>query len=144
MKILVLNGPNLNMLGIREKDIYGEQTYPELVGYIERIAEAESAEIEIYQSNHEGDIIDRIQEAYGVADGIIINGGGYTHTSIAIMDAIKAVQLPAVEVHLSDISSREDFRKLSYLSKVCEKSIMGRGFAGYAEAVRYLCEKYGR
>ncbi len=144
MKILVLNGPNLNMLGIREKDIYGEQTYPELVGYIERIAEDESAEIEIYQSNHEGILIDRIQEAYGTADAIIINGGGYTHTSIAIMDAIKAVQLPAVEVHLSDISSREDFRKLSYLSQVCEKTIMGKGFAGYAEAIRYLCEKYGK
>lgn len=144
MKILVINGPNLNMLGIREKEIYGASTYPELVGYIERFAEDKGVSTEVFQSNHEGDIIDKIHKAYNDADGIIINGGGYTHTSIAIMDALKAVMIPSVEVHLSDISNREDFRKLSYLSMVCEKSICGKGFEGYREAISYLIEKYGK
>lgn len=141
MKILVINGPNLNMLGIREKNIYGDRTYPELVGYIERQAEKHGVSVEVWQSNHEGRIIDKIQEAYEKFDGIIINGGGYTHTSIAIMDAIKAVHLPAVEVHLSDIYSREDFRKHSYLSLACEKTICGLGFRGYDEAILYLIDK---
>lgn len=144
MKILVINGPNLNMLGIREKEIYGQRTYPELVGYIERFAEDKGIAVEVYQSNHEGDIIDKIHQAYSNTDGIIINGGGYTHTSVAIMDAIKAVMIPSVEVHLSDISKREDFRKLSYLSMVCEKTICGKGFEGYSEGISYLIEKYGK
>lgn len=141
MKLLIINGPNLNMLGIREKEIYGQQTYHELVRFIERSAEDKNIDVEVFQSNHEGDIIDKIQEAYGKADGLIINGGGYTHTSVAIMDAIKAVQLPAVEVHISDISQREDFRKLSYLSMVCEKTICGKGFKGYEEAMDYLVNR---
>ncbi|MBR2576756.1 MAG: type II 3-dehydroquinate dehydratase [Firmicutes bacterium] len=141
MKILVINGPNLNMIGIREKEIYGTRTYPELVGYIERCAEDAGVETEIVQSNHEGTIIDFIQEAYGRIDGIIINGGGYTHTSVAIMDALKAVQIPAVEVHLSDIFKREEFRRFSYLSMVCEKTISGKGFEVYREAIEYLAGK---
>ncbi|MBR6700876.1 MAG: type II 3-dehydroquinate dehydratase [Firmicutes bacterium] len=142
MNILVINGPNLNMLGIREREIYGQRTYPELVGYIERCAEDHGIKVEVYQSNHEGAIIDKIQDAYGKADAIIINGGGYTHTSIAIMDALKAVMLPAVEVHISDIHNREEFRKHSYLSLVCEKTICGLGFKGYNEAILYLIDKY--
>ena len=141
MKILVINGPNLNMIGIREKEIYGTRTYPELVGYIERCAEDAGVETEVVQSNHEGTIIDFIQEAYGRIDGIIINGGGYTHTSVAIMDALKAVQIPAVEVHLSDIFKREEFRRFSYLSMVCEKTISGKGFEVYREALEYLAGK---
>ena len=138
MKILVINGPNLNMLGIREKEIYGSRTYPELVGYIERCAEDTGVDVEVVQTNHEGAIIDYIQQAYGTADSIIINGGGYTHTSISIMDAIKAVMIPAVEVHLSDIHNRESYRNHSYLSLVCEKTICGKGFEGYREAIEYL------
>ena len=138
MKILVINGPNLNMLGIREKEIYGKRTYPELVSYIERCAEDAGVDVEVVQSNHEGAIIDFIQEAWGKADGIIINGGGYTHTSISIMDALKSVMIPAVEVHLSDIHNREAFRDHSYLSLVCEKTICGKGFEGYKEAIEYL------
>ena len=141
MKILVINGPNLNMIGIREKEIYGTRTYPELVGYIERCAEDAGVETEVVQSNNEGTIIDFIQEAYGRIDGIIINGGGYTHTSVAIMDALKAVQIPAVEVHLSDIFKREEFRRFSYLSMVCEKTISGKGFEVYREAIEYLAGK---
>ncbi|MBR6503510.1 MAG: type II 3-dehydroquinate dehydratase [Firmicutes bacterium] len=141
MKILVINGPNLNMIGIREKEIYGTRTYPELVGYVERCAEDLGLETEVVQSNHEGAIIDFIQEAYGRYDGIVINGGGYTHTSIAIMDALKAVEIPSVEVHLSDILSREDFRHHSYLSMVCEKTICGKGFEVYREALEYLAKK---
>ena len=141
MKILVINGPNLNMIGIREKEIYGTRTYPELVGYIERCAEDAGVETEVVQSNHEGTIIDFIQEDDGRIDGIIINGGGYTHTSVAIMDALKAVQIPAVEVHLSDIFKREEFRRFSYLSMVCEKTISGKGFEVYREAIEYLAGK---
>lgn len=141
MKILVINGPNLNFIGIREPEVYGDQTYPELVGYIERKAEDFGVEVEVTQSNHEGTIIDKLQEAYEKFDAVIINGGGYTHTSIAIMDAIKSIQKPCVEVHLSDIHAREDFRKQSYLSLVCEKTICGKGFAGYAEAIEYLANR---
>ena len=141
MKILVINGPNLNMLGIREPHIYGSGTYNDLVELIKREAEARRVRVAFVQSNHEGTIIDFIQEAYGRIDGIIINGGGYTHTSVAIMDALKAVQIPAVEVHLSDIFKREEFRRFSYLSMVCEKTISGKGFEVYREAIEYLAGK---
>lgn len=138
MKILVINGPNLNMLGIREPDIYGRKTYRDLEEYV-RIAFAEAgAQGEIWQSNHEGDIVDRIQEAYGQCDGIVINPGAYTHTSVAILDALKAVGIPTVEVHLSDVDAREDFRKISYVSLAAEKTIKGEGFDGYREAILWL------
>lgn len=141
MKVLVINGPNMNMIGIREKDIYGEKTYHEMVGYIERNGERLGIEVESFQSNHEGDIIDKIHEAYGVFDGMVINAAGYTHTSIAIMDAIKAVSIPTVEVHLTDIMGREDFRKISYPGLACIKSIYGHGFEGYVEALEILKEE---
>ena len=143
MKILFLNGPNLNMLGIREPDIYGKQDYKALVSLIEETCNQLDVQVEVFQSNHEGAIVDRIQAAYGVEDAIIINPAAYTHTSIAILDALKAVGLPAVEVHLSDVSIREDFRRISYAGEACERTIMGRGFQGYVEAVRYLNETYG-
>ena len=143
MKLLVINGPNLNMLGIREPDIYGKQDYKALVSLIEETCNQLDVQVEVFQSNHEGAIVDRIQAAYGVEDAIIINPAAYTHTSIAILDALKAVGLPAVEVHLSDVSTREDFRRISYAGKACERTIMGRGFQGYVEAVRYLNETYG-
>lgn len=136
-KILIINGPNLNMLGLREPEIYGSANYDSLIKYIEDYAK-DKAELLFYQSNHEGDIIDRIQSAYGNTDGIIINAGGYTHTSVAIADAISAVSLPAVEVHISDITKREAFRRHSYLTDVCKTTIMGKGFAGYTMAVDYL------
>lgn len=141
MKILVINGPNLNMLGIREPGIYGKSTYSDLVEMIKKRAETLEIETEFYQSNHEGDIVDKIQAAYNDADGIIINPAAYTHTSIAILDALKAVGVPTVEVHISDISQREDFRKLSYVSLIAEKTICGKGFDGYIEALNYLAEK---
>ena len=141
MKILVINGPNLNMLGIREPHIYGSETYLDLVNLLNRYAEEKKIELEIYQSNHEGDIIDKIQAAYQKKDGLIINAGGYTHTSIAIMDAVKSVNIPSVEVHISDLKKREDFRQISYLSYVCEKTITGKGFNGYLEAIDYLMTK---
>ena len=141
MKILVINGPNLNMLGIREIGIYGKSTYSDLVEMIKKRAEELGAETEFFQSNHEGDIVDKIQAAYNDADGIIINPAAYTHTSIAILDALKAVGVPTVEVHISDISQREDFRKLSYVSLIAEKTICGKGFDGYIEALGYLAEK---
>ncbi len=141
MKILVINGPNLNMLGIREPQIYGSETYLDLVNLLNRYAEEKKIELEIYQSNHEGDIIDKIQAAYQKKDGLIINAGGYTHTSIAIMDAVKSVNIPSVEVHISDLKKREDFRQISYLSYVCEKTITGKGFNGYLEAIDYLMTK---
>ena len=143
MKLLVINGPNLNMLGIREPDIYGKQDYKALVSLIEETCNQLDVQVEVFQSNHEGAIVDRIQAAYGVEDAIIINPAAYTHTSIAILDALKAVGLPAVEVHLSDVSIREDFRRISYAGEACERTIMGRGFQGYVEAVRYLNETYG-
>lgn len=141
MKILVINGPNLNMLGIREPSVYGKETYEDLVLCITEAAQKLGCTIECYQSNHEGAIVDKIQEAYGVFDGIVINPAAYTHTSIAILDALKAVSLPTVEVHLSDVSKREEFRKHSFVSLAAEKTIMGKGFDGYIEALEYLTKK---
>lgn len=142
MKILVLNGPNINMLGIREPDIYGKQTYHNLLQLIQDTAKQESLEIEHYQSNHEGALVDKIQDAYGKFDGIVINPAAYTHTSIAILDALKAVSIPAVEIHISDVSKREAFRQVSYAGLACEKSIIGQGIDGYRQAILYLKEKY--
>lgn len=138
MKILVINGPNLNMLGIREPDIYGRKTYDDLLLYIKEEAEKLGVAVEFYQSNHEGDIVDKIQSAYGNTDGIVINPAAYTHTSIAIPDALKAVGIPTVEVHISDISSREAFRRISYVSPVALKTIAGKGFEGYILAMNEL------
>lgn len=138
MKLLVINGPNLNMLGIREPDIYGKETYANLLEYIGDICEEKGIEVDFFQSNHEGAIVDRIQQAYKKEDAIVINPAAYTHTSIAIPDAIKAVGIPAVEVHLSDISKREAYRQISYVSDVAVKTIYGKGFAGYKEAIEYL------
>lgn len=140
MRIVIINGPNLNMVGIREKNIYGENTYEDLCRVIKEKADDMGIEIDIYQSNHEGDIVDKIQSAYTDYDGIIINAGAYTHTSIAILDALKAVNKPAVEVHLSDINQREEFRKLSYVGMYAQKTIMGKGFDGYLEALEYFAE----
>lgn len=138
MKILVINGPNLNMLGIREPDVYGNSTYKDLCNLIKTHAEKKGAEIEIYQSNHEGCLVDKIQHAYGVFDGIVINPAAYTHTSVALLDALKSVAIPAVEVHISDVSKRESFRQISYVREYCEKTISGKGFNGYLEAIDYL------
>ncbi len=138
MFILIINGPNLNMLGIREPDIYGKNTYADLCGMINSYAAEKGVETEIFQSNHEGEIVDKIQSAYGKADGIIINPAAYTHTSIAILDALKAVDIPAVEVHISDISKREDFRKISYAGMACTEHFIGLGFDGYLRAIDYL------
>ena len=142
MKILVLNGPNLNMLGIREPGIYGKQTFADLITLIQDTALAEELEIEQFQSNHEGDLVDKIQAAYGVFDGIVINPAAYTHTSVAILDALKAVAIPTVEVHISDVDAREDFRKISYVGLYAEKKFAGFGFDGYLMAMEYLKEKY--
>jgi 3-dehydroquinate dehydratase type II len=136
--LLVLNGPNLNMLGIREPEIYGSATYAELCRLIEAHAEKRGITVSIFQSNHEGDLVDAIQQAYGKADGIIINPAAYTHTSIALLDALKAVGLPAVEVHISDPDTREEFRKVSYIRSACVKTIKGHGFDGYLEAMDVL------
>ena len=141
MNILVINGPNLNMLGIREPDIYGKETYATLVEKIENYAKAKGVAVKCYQSNHEGDLVDNIQFAYGVFDGIVINPGAYTHTSIAILDAVKAVGIPTVEVHISDVSAREDFRQISYIRQACFKTISGKGTDGYLEAIDALVEK---
>ena len=138
MKILVLNGPNLNMLGIREPGIYGAQTYQDLTAMIKEKAAALGVGVEIRQTNHEGVLVDWIQEAYGHFDGIVINPAAYTHTSVAILDAVKAVSIPTVEVHISDVSKREDFRQISYIRQACVKTIAGHGFAGYLEAMEYL------
>lgn len=140
MKILVLNGPNINMLGIREPDVYGKETFADLLALLERTAAEENIEIKQYQSNHEGCLVDKIQEAYGIVDGIVINPAAYTHTSIAILDALKAVGIPAVEVHISDVKAREDFRQVSYAGIACCKTIMGHGIEGYREAVLHLKE----
>ena len=142
MKILVINGPNINMLGIREPNIYGKQTFANLLALLEDTAKELRIIIDQYQSNHEGAIVDKIQEAYGVYDGIVINPAAYTHTSVAILDALKAVAIPAVEVHISDVDSREEFRKLSYPGAYCEKTIKGQGLDGYRQAIIYLKEKY--
>ena len=138
MKILVINGPNLNMLGIREPDIYGKQDFKALQSFIRASAEELGHSVTLFQSNHEGEIVDVIQAAYGVYDGIVINPAAYTHTSVAILDALKAVGIPTVEVHLSDISTREPFRQHSYVSMVAKKTICGMGFEGYKEALRYF------
>lgn len=140
MKILVINGPNLNMLGIREPEIYGKETYADLVEMIKAHAEKKGAEVSFFQSNHEGAIVDAIQDAYDKVDGIIINPAAYTHTSIAILDALKTVAIPTVEVHISEISERESFRRFSYVSLVAKKVIKGKGFNGYIEAFDSLCE----
>ena len=143
MRILVINGPNLNMLGIREPGIYGKNTFADLLQLLEDTARAENLEVEQYQSNHEGDLVDKIQAAYGKVDGIVINPAAYTHTSVAILDALKAVSIPAVEVHISDVDARESFRQTSYAGKACVKTIKGHGFLGYREAMQYLAEQYG-
>jgi 3-dehydroquinate dehydratase-2 len=137
-KILVINGPNLNMLGIREPDIYGKQNFAALEEYIRASARELSLSVSLFQSNHEGEIVDIIQSAYGLYDGIVINPAAYTHTSVAILDALKAVGIPTVEVHLSDINSREEFRKHSFVSLVAEKTIAGLGFEGYKIALEFL------
>ncbi len=138
MKILVINGPNINMLGIREPKIYGRETYEDLVSLVKEFCEENSIEVEIFQSNHEGYIIDKIQEAYGEVDGIVINPAAYTHTSIGIHDALKAVNIPTIEVHISDISNREDFRKKSYIKSACKTTIVGEGIKGYIKAIEKL------
>lgn len=138
MKILVLNGPNLNLLGLREPEIYGAQSYAALVDYVRQSAAALGCEVEVRQSNHEGVLVDWIQEAYGKFDAIVINPAAYTHTSVAILDALKAVALPAVEVHLSDVTQREDFRQISYARLACQKTYMGLGFEGYKKALEFL------
>ena len=142
MKFPVINGPNLNLLGLREPAIYGSQNYEALLSLVRAACDAEGIGVDFFQSNHEGAIVDAIQAAYGVYDGIVINPAAYTHTSVAILDALKAVALPAVEVHLSDVKSRDDFRQISYARLACEKTIMGLGFQGYVEAIRYLVDKY--
>lgn len=143
MKILVLNGPNLNMLGIREPDIYGKNTYSDLVNMINEYCEKEGITVEIFQSNHEGALVDKIQEAYKKFDGIVINPAAYTHTSVALLDALKSVGIPTVEVHISDVSVREDFRQISFIRSYCIKTICGLGFSGYVEAIKYLKECLG-
>lgn len=142
MKILVLNGPNINLLGIREPDIYGRDTYAALLALLEQTGRELGVDVAHFQSNHEGALVDKIQQAYGRFDGIVINPAAYTHTSIAILDALKAVAIPAVEVHISDVSQREDFRQRSYPGLYCEKTISGQGIAGYRQALQYLAEKY--
>ena len=141
MKILVINGPNINMLGIREPEIYGSNSYQQLLALLDRTAKEKNVLIDEYQSNHEGCLVDKIQEAYQVYDGIVINPAAYTHTSIAILDALKAVAIPAVEVHISDVASREAFRQISYAGMYCEKTIAGKGIDGYRLAIEYLMEK---
>ena len=143
MKILVLNGPNINMLGIREPEVYGRESYADLLALLDESAAALKVEISHFQSNHEGALVDEIQSAYGRYDGIVINPAAYTHTSIAILDALKAVGIPAVEVHISNVASREAFRQISYPGMYGEKAIMGQGIHGYRMALEYLKEKYG-
>ena len=138
MKLLVLNGPNLNMLGVREPDIYGKETYDDLCRMVKEHAEKRGIDVALYQSNHEGDLIDRIQMAYGEIDGIVFNPGGYTHTSVALCDAVKAVGIPTVEVHISDVASREDFRQVSYVRAACITTVAGHGLKGYLEAMDLL------
>ena len=138
MKLLVINGPNLNLLGVREPDIYGDKSYAALCDFIRAAAAEVNAECELYQSNHEGDIVDKIQEALGKFDGIVINPAAYTHTSVAIADALAAVAIPTVEVHLSNVMEREPFRRHSFVAPIAKKTYMGLGFEGYRRAVRYL------
>lgn len=145
MKILVINGPNINMLGIREPDIYGKSGYSELCDKVSAFCRERDIEVKLFQSNHEGDLVDEIQSAYGNFDGIVINPAAYTHTSVAILDAVKAVGIPTVEVHISDVSKREDFRQISYIRAACINTVSGHGIAGYTEAIdiltRHICEK---
>ena len=140
MKILVINGPNINMLGIREPAIYGRNTFADLLTLLERTASEEGVTIDQFQSNHEGALVDTIQAAYGKYDGIVINPAAYTHTSVAILDALKAVGIPSVEVHISDVDSREAFRQISYAGMACVKTIKGQGLEGYRQAVKYLID----
>ena len=144
MKILVINGPNLNMLGIREPEIYGKDTYQDLISLVESAAARLGVEAAFLQSNHEGNLVDAIQEAYGRYDGIVINPAAYTHTSVALLDALKAVGIPAVEVHISDVAQREDFRQISYVRGACIGTVMGKGFDGYIEAMEMLIAHRGR
>lgn len=143
MKILIINGPNINMLGIREPKVYGTDTYDDLLNFIRKHCEKRGVEVEFFQSNHEGDLVDKIQAAYDKKNGIVINPAAYTHTSVAILDALKAVSIPTVEVHISDVDEREDFRKVSYVSAACFATIKGHGFKGYTEAIDLLIEEYG-
>ena len=143
MKILVLNGPNINMLGIREPDIYGKQSFQELLTILEETGKALGVTVEQFQSNHEGALVDKIQAAYGCFDGIVINPAAYTHTSVAILDALKAVAIPAVEVHISQVDAREPFRQVSYAGMACVKTIQGQGLDGYRQAIQYFKENYG-
>lgn len=143
MKILVLNGPNINMLGIREPDIYGKQSFRELLTILEETGKALGVTVEQFQSNHEGALVDKIQATYGCFDGIVINPAAYTHTSVAILDALKAVAIPAVEVHISQVDAREPFRQVSYAGMACVKTIQGQGLDGYRQAIQYLKENYG-
>ena len=143
MRVLVINGPNLNMLGVREPGIYGAQTYRDLTEFIAEAARAEGIEAECYQSNHEGALVDKIQEALGRFDGIVINPGAYTHTSIALLDAVKSVNIPTVEVHISDVTKREAFRQVSYIREACVKTYMGMGFEGYRQGMLFLKELIG-
>lgn len=138
MKFLIINGPNINLLGLREPNIYGSQNYSALCALVKKTCRENDIEFELFQSNHEGAIVDKIQDAYGNFDGIVINPAAYTHTSIAILDALKAVSIPTVEIHISDVSKREDFRQISYVSKVAVKTFMGLGIDGYREAILYL------
>lgn len=142
MKLLIINGPNINMLGIRQPEIYGSGSYQDLLNTIEKYANENGIDITCFQSNHEGAIVDCIQSAYGKYDGIVINPAAYTHTSIAILDALKAVSLPAVEVHISDVDDREPFRQISFAGMACEKTIKGMGFDGYCQAMKFLKNKY--
>lgn len=141
MKLCIINGPNLNMLGIREPDIYGRTTYADLCAYIEKHAQTRGVTVEIYQSNHEGDLVDKIQACYGSVDGIVINPAAYTHTSVALLDAVKAVGIPTVEIHISDVSKRENFRQISYIRAACVKTIAGHGINGYIEGMDYLLDE---
>ncbi len=141
MKLLIINGPNLNLLGLREPEIYGKQDYAALLAFLRKSAEEAGVEIECFQSNHEGAIVDAIQASYGVFDGIVINPAAYTHTSVAILDALKAVDLPAVEVHISDVSARESFRQISYAGMACLKTFAGLGFEGYRRAILFLRDR---
>ena len=144
MKILVINGPNINMLGIREPGIYGKNTFADLLALVEETGKTLNIEVEQFQSNHEGAIVDKIQWAYGKVDGIVINPAAYTHTSVAILDALKSVSIPAVEVHISDVDSREAFRQISYAGLACCKTIKGHGLDGYREAIEYLVQMLGQ
>ena len=143
MRVLIINGPNINMLGIREPAIYGKQTYKDLLVLLEQTALELDVSMEYFQSNHEGSIVDKIQEAYGKFDAIVINPAAYTHTSVAILDALKSVAIPTVEVHISDVDAREPFRQISYPGMYCEKTIKGQGLDGYRQAMKYLKDKYG-